>query len=116
MASERKPELVIVGTLKDKHGRTVKVGYRGGDVEIIVTPHSGHDGRMAFDGDGRDRFIKAWAQAEFAVEGISSQFARPCCDHCDNSAATGHGYGEIPHDGPCGECAAEVARRLDEAD
>ena len=68
MASERKPELVIVDTLKDKHGRTVKVGHRGGDVEIIVTPHSGSGGRIALDGDQRDRFIKAFAQAEIAAE------------------------------------------------
>jgi hypothetical protein len=69
MTNERKPELIIVDTLKDKHGRTVKVGYRGADVEIIVTPHSGHDGRMAFDGEQRDRFIKAWAEAEKLAEG-----------------------------------------------
>lgn len=61
---ERKPELVVVDTLKDKHGRTVKVGYRAGDVEVIVTPHSGHDGRMAFDGEGRARFVRAFAEAE----------------------------------------------------
>lgn len=63
MASERKPELVIVDTLKDKHGRTVKVGYRGADVEIIVTPHSGHDGRIALDGEQRDRFLRAFAES-----------------------------------------------------
>lgn len=68
MASERKPELVIVDTIKDKHGRTVKVGHRGGDVEIVVTPHSGHDGRIALDGEQRDHFIKAWALAEMAAE------------------------------------------------
>jgi hypothetical protein len=65
---ERKPELVIVDTLKDKHGRTVKVGYRGSDVEIIVTPHSGHDGRIALDGEQRDRFFKACAKAERLAE------------------------------------------------
>ena len=65
---ERKPKLVIVDTLKDKHNRTVKVGYRGGDVEIIVTPHSGHDGRIALDGEQRDRFFRACAEAERQVE------------------------------------------------
>lgn len=68
MASDRKPELVIVDTLKDKHRRTVKIGHRGGDVEIIVTPHSGRDGRIALDAERRDRFIKAWADAERAIE------------------------------------------------
>ncbi len=68
MEATRKPELVIVDTLKDKHNRTVKVGYRGSDVEVIVTPHSGHDGRIALDGPGRDRFIKAWATAERLAE------------------------------------------------
>lgn len=68
MASERKPELVIVGTLKDSRGRTVKVGHRGGDVEIVVTPHSGHDGRIVLDGEQRDHFIKAWVLAEMAAE------------------------------------------------
>lgn len=66
--SERKPELVIVDTLKDRHGRTVKVGHRGGDVEIIVTPHSGRDGRIALDDEQRDRFMCAVAQAEMAIE------------------------------------------------
>jgi hypothetical protein len=66
--SERKPELVIVDTLKDKHGRTVKVGHRGGDVEITVTPHSGHDGRIALDDEQRGRFIRAWALAEQIIE------------------------------------------------
>lgn len=64
----RAPELIIVDKLRDKHGRTVKVGHRGADVEIIVTPHTGHDGRIALDGEGRDRFIKAWADAEIAAE------------------------------------------------
>lgn len=81
---ERKPELVIVDTLTDKYGRTVKVGYRAGDVEIIVTPHSGHDGRMAFDGVGRTRFIEAWRAAtlqaaaiEAAAETEGVAFRRP---------------------------------------
>ena len=69
---ERKPELVIVDTLKDKHGRTVKVGYRAGDVEIIVTPHSGHDGRIALDGEQRDRFFRACAEAERLAEATAS--------------------------------------------
>lgn len=56
-------ELTVVDTLKDKHNRTVKVGHRGGNVEIIVTPHSGHDGRMAFDPVGHERFMKANAEA-----------------------------------------------------
>jgi hypothetical protein len=68
---ERKPELVVVDTLKDKHGRTVKVGYRGGDVEIIVTPHSGHDGRIALDGTQRNRFVRAFAESERLAEGYA---------------------------------------------
>jgi hypothetical protein len=83
MTNERKPELIIVDTLKDKHGRTVKVGYRGADVEIIVTPHSGHDGRMAFDGEHRDRFIKAWAEAEKLAEGHAPTLP-------DRARAAGH--------------------------
>lgn len=70
---ERKTQLVIVDTLNDKHGRTVKVGYRGGDVEIVVTPHSGHDGRMAFDAEGRARFVEAWVSA---VRGAVTAAAR----------------------------------------
>jgi hypothetical protein len=68
VASERKPELVITDTLKDAYGRTVKVGHRGGNLEIIVTPHSGHDGRIALDDEQREAFIKAWAQAETEIE------------------------------------------------
>lgn len=73
--SERKPELVIVDALRDRHGRTVKAGWRGSDVEIIVTPHSGHDGRISLDGEQRDRFIKAWAEAERRAEAIADRAA-----------------------------------------
>jgi hypothetical protein len=68
-----KPELVIADTLKDKHGRTVKVGHRGGDVEIIVTPHSGAGARIFLDGRGRDRFIRAWAEAERQAEVVEAE-------------------------------------------
>jgi len=61
-------DLIITGTLKDAYGRTVKVGYRGGNAEIVVTPHSGHDGRIALDGRGRDEFLKALARAEMEIE------------------------------------------------
>lgn len=116
MASERKPEFVVVDTLKDKFGRTVKVGYRGADVEIVVTPHSGHDGRIALDGEQRDRFIKAWAKAEIEAERNGSPVIRACCDHCDNSEAAGHGYTlSGPHAGRCEECAHERARREHDA-
>ncbi|MGH9056752.1 MAG: hypothetical protein ACRDYY_12980 [Acidimicrobiales bacterium] len=116
MASERKPELVIVDTLKDKHNRTVKVGHRGDDVEVIVTPHSGHDGRISFDAGQRDRFIRAWAESEKQAERNGSPVVRACCDHCDNSEATGHGYTiSGPHASRCEECAAERARREHDA-
>lgn len=43
---------------------------------------------------------------------------RPCCDHCDNILAgdpAGHDYDPggtgNGHNGPCGECAAEEAKR-----
>jgi hypothetical protein len=118
---ERKPELVIVDTLKDKHNRTVKVGYRGGDVEIIVTPHSGHDGRIAFDGEQRDRFMRAFAAAEQEIERDDAELEhrretapghlRECCDHCNNREGDPAGHGYVPggslHDGPCEQCAAE---------
>ena len=79
MEATRKPELVVVDTLKDKHGRTVKVGYRGADVEIIVTPHSGHDGRIALDGEQRHRFMMAWAQASAtaAIAGLDEAESDP---------------------------------------
>ena len=66
--SDGKPPLVVTGTLKDRRGRTVKVGHRGDDVEVIVTPHSGRDGRITLDGEQRDRFLKAFARAEMAIE------------------------------------------------
>jgi hypothetical protein len=68
METTRKPDLAVTDTLKDAQGRTVKVGHRGGNVEIIVTPHSGHDGRIALDDGGRGRFIRAFAAAELEIE------------------------------------------------
>lgn len=57
-------EFNVVGTLKDAHGRTVKVGYRGREVEIVVTPHSGHQGRIGFaTGEQHEAFATAYADA-----------------------------------------------------
>ena len=66
--SDGKPPLVVTGTLKDRHGRTVKVGQRGGDVEVDVTPYSRRDGRITLDGEQRDRFLEAFARAEMEIE------------------------------------------------
>lgn len=66
-----KPALVVVDTLRDKHGRPVRVGYRGSDVEIAVTPPSTRHDRIVFDGEGRDRFIKAFAAAEREDEAVA---------------------------------------------
>jgi hypothetical protein len=68
VASERKPGLVIVDTLSDKHGRPVRIGYRGSDVEIAVTPPVGRHDRIVLDGEQRNQFIKAWAEAEHQAE------------------------------------------------
>jgi len=75
MEAARKPELVIVDTFRDKHNRTVKVGHRGPDVEITVTPHSGHDGRIALDGEQRDRFLRAFAEAADDADNARQQTA-----------------------------------------
>lgn len=57
-------DFTVVDTLKDAKGRTVKVGYRGREVEIVVTPHSGHQGRIAFDThEQHERFAAAYGTA-----------------------------------------------------
>jgi hypothetical protein len=51
------------------------------------------------------------AEERQAVSGC----CRPCCDHCNNREGDPAGHGYVPggsvHVGPCGECAAEQARR-----
>jgi hypothetical protein len=110
-------EMQVVHTMKDAHGRTVKIGTRGDRAEIVVTPHSGHDGRIHIAPRPQHEFMQAIREAFRRVNGEPPTSgwptSRPCCDHCDNSEATGHGYGEIPHDGPCSECEAEREERRD---
>ena len=85
-------KLIIIDTLADKHGRPVRIGYRGSDVEIAVTPPIGRHDRIVFDGEQRDRFIKAWAEAERVIEETEHPLPRaancPGCGHPDGAVAT----------------------------
>ena len=74
--SDREPHLVATGTLKDSRNCTVTVGYRGRDVEITVTPPSGHAGRIVLDDGQRDQFVRAFALAEAETEREDTELER----------------------------------------
>jgi hypothetical protein len=69
-------ELQVIHTMKDAHGRTVKVGVRGDRAEIVVTPHSGHDGRIHIGPDQQDEFMRAVMEAFRVASGAAATAGR----------------------------------------
>jgi hypothetical protein len=85
-------ELQVIGTMKDAHGRTVKIGVRGGRVEVVITPHSGHDGRMGLDAVKQEEFaqhyIAACLQAKVNAAQAAESYFPPPNAHDERRRAT----------------------------
>lgn len=99
----------VIDSIPDDYDDEVTVSFVG-DTVMLGLPEG--CSAVAFSAEGRDRFAKAWAEAERRAEAHGK--VRPCCDHCNNGEGdpAGHDYTlNGPHVGPCEECAAEKARR-----
>lgn len=107
----------VIDSVPDVDGDEIEVSVLGDDGTIrlgMVTAPYSIRAVVDFDAHAADRFDRAWTTARQRA----GQVRRACCDHCNNGEGdpAGHDYSaDGPHDGPCGECAAEKARREHDA-
>lgn len=99
---------VLLGDVTDLSGETF---------EVLAHP----SGTVMIRGDQSNRIFLGPLGRD-ALRGLLDRAAMPgqtyrvkCCDHCNNLEGDPAGHDYVPggsaHDGPCGECAAEKARR-----
>ncbi len=87
------------------------VAVKGDRTMLTFGDASGKVCQVEMGPDARDALRELLDRA--AMPGQPA-YRRACCDHCNNGEGdpSGHDYTlNGPHDGPCGECASEKARR-----
>lgn len=104
MASE--PSLGFVLTRQNAHVQVIAKGDGGVSLVDLRTLAA-----LDFDALNLGALLELLDRA--AMPGHACR--RPCCDHCNNREGDPDGHDYVPggsvHDGPCGQCAAERARR-----